>query len=74
MTEVTFEGIPSGDHECFCWAVDEETFTRVTGKEPGEFDGNPFNEGLFSLYPSDAMDLGADEKTKMKFRIETEPL
>ena len=29
---VTFEGIPGGDSECFCWEVDEETYKRFEGE------------------------------------------
>lgn len=25
---IEFKGIPSGDHESFCWDVDKETFTK----------------------------------------------
>lgn len=33
----TFEGIPAGDGECFCFAVDANTFYRITGEKPGDW-------------------------------------
>ena len=59
--EVTFEGIPSGDHESFCWDVSKEAYIKVTGREPEEpdgdckNDGSYFNEGLYRLYPGDVI-------------------
>lgn len=70
--KVTFEGIPSGDHECFCWAVDAETFERVTGRKPHEdADANRFHPNMFSLYPSEALRL-FDKHSKLKFVLESE--
>ena len=33
MSEVEFEGIPSGDCECFCWEVTEEQYRIIVGEE-----------------------------------------
>lgn len=66
-----FIGEPSGDGESFCWDVDRETFTRVTNKEPSQFDecGN----NLFKLYPDDLYELDKYyTKHKMKIIIERE--
>jgi len=30
---ITFEGIPSGNGECFCWKVDKDTFIRFRGED-----------------------------------------
>lgn len=71
--EITFEGIPSGDHECFCWDVDRETFIRLMGHEPEEeerftFDRSHFNKGLYKVYPSDVMRLPHTDQ-KLVFTI-----
>ena len=29
MNKFEFDGIPSGDGECFCWDVDKETYIRI---------------------------------------------
>ena len=71
VMEVTFEGIPSGDYECFCWDVDRETFIRVTGREPESYDESSFHEGLYMLYPSTAMGL-FDKKHKLGFTLQVE--
>lgn len=70
--EVSFEGIPSGDHECFTWAVDRETFIRVVGQAPDEeLDRSRFHEGLYDLYPSAAMALfGKEQKLKFTLKVE----
>jgi hypothetical protein len=31
--ELEFEGIASGDCECFCWEVSEEEYIKVCGEE-----------------------------------------
>jgi hypothetical protein len=49
---VKFTAIPSGDFECFTFAVTPEEYTRITGKVPNENDKNQFNEGLYDLYPN----------------------
>ena len=78
VKRVEFEGIPSGDYECFCWAVDRETYVRIKGEEPREFDENtPFYPGLFKLYPSDLFDdPDFDRKTMgpTKWAFESEEL
>ena len=33
MSSITINGIPSGDHECFCWAVTAEEYKRITGED-----------------------------------------
>lgn len=54
--EIILNGIPSGDHECWCLLVDKETLKRVEGHEPDEdFDVGPFApEGSpyrYKVYP-----------------------
>lgn len=68
--KVTFTGIPSGDMECFCWDVDRETFIRITGQEPDEWDGSRFNEGLYRLYPGDVIGRHPGTQEKKMFTIE----
>jgi len=67
MKRVEFEGIPSGDCECFCWDVDHETFVRLTGREPDEYEGSKFNEGKYRLYPNE---LWPFEKKPTKWALE----
>lgn len=69
IRQIEFEGIPSGDYECFCFAVDRETFVRVNGTEPNEYDGNHFHEGLYSLYPNA---LFGRSETKIQVKVEVE--
>lgn len=62
------EGMPSGDHECWCLLVDRETFKRVKGEYPKDpekdesgyemrWDVGPFAEPgspyKYMLYPHD---------------------
>lgn len=73
--KVTFEGIKSGDYECFCWAVNEETYIRITGNTPKDSDRNKFHRDydkpLYNLYISDI--IGANEDAgKQTFTIEVE--
>lgn len=63
MKRVTFEGIPSGDIECFTWAVDRETFIRITGRDPDKYDRNRFHDDLYDLYPNQIIEASS-EKTK----------
>ncbi len=71
-TTVEFEGILSGGHECFVWAVDEDTYRRiakpVSNKET-EFDSNRFHENLYSLYPSHIFGF-KEGKVRVKIRFE----
>jgi len=75
---VIFEGIPSGDCECFCWDVTLETYKAVTGEEPEEYRKSidhptgKDREGYYQLYPGDVLrKLGVREpEPKMvKFTI-----
>lgn len=50
-----FVGIPSGDGEAFCWAVSDETFQRIKGRAPEEYDESPYLDEMFMLYPSDLL-------------------
>ena len=58
MGSIKFTGILSGDHESFCFAVSKENFTRITGREPEDFDKDRFYKGKYAIYPSDI--LGRD--------------
>ena len=76
---IEFEGINSGDYECFCWEVDIETFKRIKGKEPDIFDYSEIDDSDFDnykpigdkvrLYPDDI--FSKDSKVKVKIEIET---
>ena len=57
---VEFVGVESGDHECFCWNVDADTFRRLTGDDPTPDDAARFGpKGLYRLYPDDLMPAGS---------------
>ena len=48
--EFEFVGFNSGDGEEFCFEVDKETFIKITGREPEDFDyanGDWDEEGNF---------------------------
>lgn len=81
--EIQFVGIPAGDYECFCWSVDKETFTRITGREPDEFDmfpdrpGMPF--GTYKLYADTEIldqfmdvDVEFEHKLRVTMKVERE--
>lgn len=60
-----FEGIPSGDSECFCFYVARDTFVKIMGHEPDEYDSHQVGSNeLFSLYPDDLF-----KHTHNKFKI-----
>lgn len=64
-----FDGIPSGDHEGFCWDVSKEDFKKIKGRDPISCDKSYFNKGLYRIYPNDF--YGLDEpKCKIKISIE----
>jgi hypothetical protein len=50
-----FRGIQSGDHVCFCWAVSKETFKKIIGEDPADYDKSPFEKGRYKLYLSDIL-------------------
>jgi len=55
MKKIEFEAIPSGDHECFTFAVNKETYiiiTGVTSEKEIERNKNHFHEGLYNIYPN----------------------
>ena len=52
MRKLIFQGIPSGDHECFCFAVDKETFIKFNKREPDKYDICPFHIDKYKLYPN----------------------
>jgi hypothetical protein len=58
MKNITIEGIPSGDGECFCLDVTPEEYIRFKGKESYDTEAafrEDFNkECMREMYPSDA--------------------
>ena len=73
--KVTFEGIPSGDHECFCFAVTKEEYKRIVNKDPTRNDRSPFYDGLFMLYPDDilkTLGVGGVTEQSLKFTVSVE--
>ena len=71
VQHVEFEGIASGDMECFCWDVDRATFERLTGEAPE--DRSHLHDGLFRLYPNEWAPLETERK-KRRWRITSEPV
>jgi len=74
---ITFEGIASGDHECFCWDVTREVYKEITGSFPSKYDKSTFNKGgkkqLYKLYPGAILDkLGVGPNVKCKVTISAE--
>jgi hypothetical protein len=70
----TFEGVPSGDCECFCWDVDRETYIRVTGMKPDKYDRGR-TKGTYKLYPNDIVGFEVFERgTKLKVSVSIEGL
>ena len=63
----TFNAIPSGDYECFCFAVDEDVFTFIKKKKPDVRDKNKFHEGKYNLYTSDLFPIGFEKNVKIEF-------
>jgi hypothetical protein len=75
---ITFEGITSGDHECFCWDVTREVYYQVTHNFPSKWDKSPYNKKgkkqLYRLYPGailDALGVGPNAKCKVTISAET---
>ena len=80
-SEVTFEGTESGDSECFCWEVDEETFREIVGEESyqNELDTRADISGLenepWRIYPGEVTGrVGYGNQPKKKFTIIVEDL
>lgn len=66
-----FEGVISGDHECFCFDVPLSDFVKIIGRTPERFDKSSFNLGLYKIYPSDIIKL-EDRTGPYKFKINIE--
>lgn len=82
---IEFDGVPSGDGECFCFVVSEETWRRVCGDEEyllecedrakaAESDWaieRSLADAPWRLYPSDLLDaLGVPDGKPCRLRIE----
>jgi hypothetical protein len=62
-----FEGIPSGDLECFCLLVTKKTFEEMTGRKPDpKYDVGRFakkgSQHRYMLYPGDMLGLELNDK------------
>jgi hypothetical protein len=80
ISEVEFDGIPSGDYESFCWDVDLETFIRIcidpykkqysdeVVSQIIESHKYYFNDGLYRLYPNDIFEESGNGK-KCRYQI-----
>lgn len=68
-----FIGIPSGDCECFVFAVDYDTFKQVTGREPNKIhDGSHALEGMYQLYPNDLISSNVLKNEPLKITMAVE--
>ena len=70
MDSISFEGEASGDCECFCWDVDEETYRKIVGeqeywseKDLREEAGWNTNNEPWRIYPNHII-KGLDKKDK----------
>lgn len=75
MTEqrgIEFEAYAGGDMECFCFAVDAETYAQVKGVPPHpEFDKGVIEyPELYKLYPGALFKRGK----KLRIRVEVEEI
>lgn len=64
MKIIEFWAVPSGDYECFTFAVDRQTFIDINGNPPEEFDRNTFHPKLFNLYPTTVFEKKGVAKQK----------
>lgn len=46
----TVIGVPSGDHECFCFDVSAAEYIKFEDEIPSKYDMSCFNEDLFRIY------------------------
>ena len=78
--EYEFTALNSGDGESFCFEVDKETFIKITGKQPHDFDysnydwdsdGNliPDKQSPLRLYP-ETLFGGFMKMVKIKLIVE----
>lgn len=72
-----FEGIPSGDHENFCWDVARDEYLRITGELPTQFEISYFYLNTYRLYPGhyelgDVPSLLIQPGNIWKVKVETE--
>lgn len=76
MKEIEFEGILSGDYECFCWDVEKQIFQTIKKTKPDKYSKSQFNKKLFRLYPNDVfnnIEMNTEGK-KYKFKISIEEI
>lgn len=83
-TEVSFEGICTGDGECFCWEVTEEVYKSIIGEEAFEnemrFRKELEEDGVeykkpFRIYPADLLEkIGVcrERTIPLKFTLSVE--
>ena len=47
---IHFSGIPSGDDEVFCWAVNKSTFIKLMNREPFYYEKSTYYANLYNYY------------------------
>ena len=72
--EFEFLTTPSGDFECFVFAVDKKTFIRIKGETPQKYDKNDFHRGKYNLYPSDFFKESVEISVKISIKIVGNPI
>jgi len=74
MSKLAFNGVISGDGECFCFLVDRKTFVEIIKKEPKKYDKS-HKKDYYKLYPDDVFKniLGSySNREDLKISIEVE--
>lgn len=89
MKKFTFEGILSGDGECFCFKVDKETWIRINGQQDYDYEiayqkaacaeiGQEYVEPTHMLlYPGDIFyynDGEGDQHNKVRVSVEVDSI
>jgi len=73
MSEIEFIGKPSGDCECFCWDVDEQTFIEIEGKDSYKKEKEYKNKHeVWRIYQTtilNAMGFSLSENRKMRIKM-----
>ena len=50
VKKIEIVGIPSGDHEAFCFDVSREEYIRIKGSKPYAYDKG-FSKNTYRIYP-----------------------
>lgn len=70
MKEYKFKSFISGDYECFCFAVDEETFTKIKGEKPNKYNADFFHKNKYKLHPEEFFGLDENKELNITIKID----